>query len=172
MDEVVEQVYEQNFDTLYRYFYFRTLNVPVAEDLTSQTFMAFVDAHLAGKPMKNYRQYLFGIARNIFNAHLREKYKTSEYCIEDMDDFASTATDDVSDTLAISLEARAERFIEQLPGSQRKVAKLRLLDRYSNKDIATMLDKDSNYVKTTLRRALRSLEKMVETNSLTSGEEA
>ena len=61
----------------------------------------------------------------------------------------------------MSLKERAIKFINLLPPKQRVVATLRLIDGLTPKEIATKLDKTINYVKVTLRRALRKLEELV-----------
>lgn len=162
--------YEANFTQIYRYFYYKTLSRQDAEDLTSETFLSFAQAtqHNDGH-IKDFTKFLYGIARNKFLEYLRRKshghsqyddeiegsanlspeayYREMTGYLEDMDN-------------AQTLEEKAMVYIKHLPPAQRRVAKMRLIDKLSLQEIAKKLKKDINYVKVTQRRALRGLEKL------------
>lgn len=152
----VEEIYDQHFEALYRFFYFKVLNKPLAEDLTSQTFITFVETVEKKRDIKDPTNFLYGIGRNVFNNHLREKYKEKQVHLDDFDNIAAVMTE--TPRRGASLEERALPHIEQLPDSQRRVAYMRLIEKQSNGEIANSLNRSNSYVKTTLRRALRSLE--------------
>ena len=151
----LEEIYDQHSEALYRFFYFKVLNKPLAEDLTSQTFTKFVES-AQKTSINDPTNFLYGIGRNVFNNYLRDKYKEKQVHLDDLDNFTEVMTD--TPGRGASLEERALPHIEQLPDSQRRVAYMRLIEKQTNAEIAASLHRSSGYVKTTLRRALRSLE--------------
>lgn len=164
----VESVYERNVEKLYKFFYFKVLDKQTAEDMTSDTFVAFAEKfNTLDKDMDTMEKYLFGIAKNVWNGYLRNKYNQPETLTDDIDDFSRFVDDENEEIDGMSLQERAIKFINLLPPKQRIVATLRLIDGLTPKEIATKIDKSINYVKVTLRRALRRLEELVAQARLT-----
>ena len=158
----IESVYRANVEKLYKFFYFKVLNKQVAEDMTSETFIALAEKFesLDKKP-ETCEKYLYGIAKNVWNGYLRKKYSQPESLTEDIDDFSRFVDQENKEIDGMSLQDRAIKFINLLPPKQRIVATLRLIDGLTPTEIAKRIDKSLNYVKVTLRRALRKLEELV-----------
>lgn len=170
---IFEHVYRDNAEKLYRFFYFKVLEKSVAEDLTSETFMALAEKIPSLEPDKVLlEKYLYGIAKNVWNMYLRKKYRNGEIDIANIDDFSEYVTDEVEAMQSRSLKERALFFINQLPTAQKVVAMLRLIDGLLPSEIAIRIDKPLNYVKVTLRRALKRLRELVAQNSLSRPEGA
>lgn len=164
----IEITYEQNFEKIYRFFYYKVLNRTLAEDLTSETFLQFVEEikkrnkKSNDEPgVQNYNAFLFGVARIIFVKHLKKKYKEGSFSVapEYFEAYVDNLLADAS--VQKPLEDRVERYIALLPASQREVAHLRLIAKCNNKEICEKLGKNMNYVKVTFKRALKSLKKLV-----------
>jgi RNA polymerase sigma-70 factor (ECF subfamily) len=161
----IATIYDNYFEKIYRFFYYKFLSKDIAEDLTSETFMEFI-AQLkktTNASIKEPEKYLFGVAKNMYLAHLRQKYhQIPTYDVEQEQDFGSVIDDcleEVDETPTI--EEYALKFIAKLPDKQREVARLRFIDKLSLSDIATKLHKNMNYVKTTQKRAIKSLKEIV-----------
>jgi len=161
MQELIELTYEQNFEKIYRFFYYKVLNCTLAEDLTSDTFLAFVEQVKKRKDIENYNAFLYGVARIVFTKHLRKKYKEPAFNVapEYFEQYVEHLLSESKGSK--SLEERAQKYIDLLPPSQKQVAYLRLVAKHNNKEIAEKLGKNQNYVKVTFRRALKSLKKLV-----------
>jgi RNA polymerase sigma-70 factor (ECF subfamily) len=158
----VESVYTENVEKLYKFFYFKVLNKQTAEDLTADTFIAFAEKfNSLDKDNDTMQKYLYGIARNMWNGYLREQYKTPETLTDDIDDFSRFVEDENDEIERMSLQERAIRFINLLPPRQRIIATFRLIDGLTPTQISTKINKTVNYVKVTLRRAMRRLEELV-----------
>lgn len=161
-ERILEDVYSTNVEKLYRFFYFKVLNKQVAEDLTSDTFMALAEkVNTLSKDKDSLEKYLYGIAKNKWNMYLRNKYKQAELSTDDIDDFSHYVTSEVEEMERRSLKERALYFIDMLPPKLKVVAMLRLIEGLLPTEIAVRLKKPLNYVKVTLRRALRRLEELV-----------
>ena len=157
----LESFYDVYVDKVYKYFYINCLNRHVTEDLTSQTFIAYIEKqHKIGE--QKQKQYLYAIMRNVWADYLRQKYKESIASLEEIEDFESYADQVVSRYEAKSLQERAAEFIQRLPEKQRQVAHLRFIDKLSPSEIAAELNTSTLYVKTTQHRALKALRTMIE----------
>ncbi len=168
-DQIIEDVYRDNAEKLYRFFYFKVLNKQVAEDLTSETFMALAEKiPTLQKDKTLLEKYLYGIAKNKWNMYLRDKYKREEFETENIDDFSQYVSSELDTMQSLSLKERALYFIKMLPPKMRIVAMLRLIDGLLPSEIAVRIKKPINYVKVTLRRALRRLEELVAQSSMTT----
>ena len=158
----VDAVYTANVEELYKFFYFKVLDKQTAEDMTSDTFVAFAEKFESlDKDMDTMEKYLYGIAKNVWNGYLRKKYNEPESLTEDIDDFSRFVEEENEEIQGMSLKQRAIKFIEMLPPKMRIVAQLRLIDGLTPKEISVHINKSVNYVKVTLRRALRRLEELV-----------
>lgn len=157
----VEDAYERYMESIYAFFAAKLLDKKAAEDLTSETFMTFVKHARNDEDIENIRAYLYGIAKNLFLQHLKKKYAEPHVSYVEFDDFAGYVDSTVETTRTKSLEERILPFLEYLPEKQCEVIKLRLIDKYSLSEIATKLNKDMNYVKTTQKRAIKKLRELI-----------
>lgn len=160
-DSELEQIYNQHFRKIYRFFYYKILSREVAEDLTSDTFMNFVEI-LQNKDRSEVIdpvKYLYGIAKLTLVKHLKEKYSSIQSIpIESEADFGGyvdTFLEDVDNSP--TPEDLAMKYINELPEKQRLVITLRLIEKNSLKEICEILNKDMNYVKTTQKRGISNL---------------
>ena len=171
----IEAVYEANAAKLYKFFYYKVLNTQIAEDLTSETFLAFAQkAHEVLSSQSMAERYLYGIARNKWNGYLRTKYANAEVPSDDIELFSALVEAEVDEMdQTESLHDRAMQFIQLLPKKQAKIAELRLIDGLTPTQIAHELAIPVNTVKVTLRRALRRLEELIATTPVSqTGKEA
>lgn len=157
-EKVLIEVYNTNFDRIYKYFYFKTLNREDTEDLTSQTFYAFTEKLRNNAQIENPNGYISGIAKNVFAQFLRKKYKSKEIPADDLLENIEAIHES---KLAYKLQRTAALAINKLPHKQALVLKLRLIDKLTLKEIAEKLHKSMNYVKTTQKRAIKSARKLL-----------
>lgn len=157
----LEAFYDEYVDKVYKYFYINCLNRHTAEDLTSHTFLSFLDKHKEGE-IADSKKYLYAIMRNVWMDHLRKKYQETIESIESIEDFEAFASESVNSYETKNIKQRAEVFIDRLPSKQKEIAKMRLLQEMTIKEIAKKLDKKMSYVKTTQNRAIKSLKKMLD----------
>jgi RNA polymerase sigma-70 factor (ECF subfamily) len=158
------QIYETHLERLYRFFYSRVLDKHTAEDLTSETFVAFVDHCRHQDQMEQPERYLYGIAKNIFLKYLRRKYsEPAAVSLEQLqDDFGYYVKCEVHEYEdKETLEERVAQLLVQLPEKQQRILRMRLLDKLTPTEIARQLGMSLNYVKTTQKRAVKSLKKMI-----------
>lgn len=162
----VTLLYKENVTALYKYFYYKTLSRSDAEDLTSETFLQFTKAIIAQKDIYDPTKYLYGVAKNVFLAFLKKKYTEDELThilkLLHEREAAIVITEYVATVDALpTLEERAKYFINQLPQKQKELVTLRLIDKLTPTEISQRIGKDNNYVKTTLKRGMKSLKQVI-----------
>lgn len=165
----IEEVYDLYADKVYRFFYIKCLNRQIAEDLTSQTFVALVEKRLDPSYfVADNKKFVYGVMRNVWLMYLRQKYQRAEHLVEEIDDFVCYVDLEVDDYEVRSIKQRAEIFIKCLPEKQRAVVTMRLLEELSVKNICELTGKDSNYIKTTYKRGFKNLKTLIASSELTA----
>jgi RNA polymerase sigma-70 factor, ECF subfamily len=154
-------VFEKNFKKVYRYFYYKTFSKEEAEDLTSETFLQFLkQAHQHENSIDKPDSYLYGIAQNIFRTFLRTKYKLPLISMFSLPEFAQEL-ENVTEDKIIDMKAKLKELIAQLPEKQKEIIQLRLVEGKTITEIMQLTGKNNNYVKTTQKRAIRNLKKLL-----------
>ncbi len=162
----LSKIYDDQFDRIYSFFYYKTLSKDTAEDLTSETFLTLANilANAKGKEIENIKAFLFGIARNTFIKYLQHKYKAEiPFSVfgENFEEYMDTFTKESKK--AIPFEDRLIKYLEHIPKKQAVVLQLRFIEKLSLTEICQRLGKNMNYVKTTQKRAFKSLKDAIET---------
>ncbi|HSX31295.1 MAG TPA: sigma-70 family RNA polymerase sigma factor [Candidatus Saccharimonadales bacterium] len=156
-------LYNTHVRTVYGFFMAKTFHKQLAEDLTSEVFTtAFEQFASPNKQIDDKEKYLYGVMKLVWVQHLRKKYALAETAAENIEDFAVYAAEELQATKERSLIDRALPYIAQLPESQQMVLMLRFRDGLSLKEIASHLGKNMNYVKTTQKRGLASLKRVIQ----------
>ncbi len=153
-------LYELYVDDIYRYMLYRTSNQQVAEDLTSEVFASVITS------IENYEDrglpfaaWLFSIARARLVDHWRKTKPRDRKTI--------TFSQDVEEFLIGS--SPEERFkyqalldsLNYLTEAEREVILLRFAGGLSNPEIAAIVPRNSNAVKSMIYRALKKLRKIL-----------
>lgn len=157
----LEQFYEDYIDKVYKFFYTQCLNRHVAEDLTSQTFMLFMEQTQKNRTIHDNRKYLYGVMRNVWAGYLREHYAERHATLDDIENFEQYASEQVEEFETSTPSERILTYIDRLPKKQRLVVMEHLIAEKTTRQIAEELGKDKNYVKTTYKRGLASLRKII-----------
>ena len=151
-----EKFYMNNFSYIYNFIYMKVLNVHIAEDICSTTFLkAFekfdeYDPSLAGE-----RTWLCVIARNTVIDHAKSGYTKRTQLVDEYPDIP--ITDDTQEEVERrSLYEEVERLLGILTEEERELISLRYGMGIQVKEIADMLGISPN---STTHRITRALEK-------------
>ncbi|GAA0334118.1 sigma-70 family RNA polymerase sigma factor [Actinoallomurus spadix] len=155
-------LYDRYVDLVYRYVYYRVGAHPLAEDLTSETFLrALRRMSVFTWQGKDFGAWLVTIARNLVLDH----FKSSRYRLE-----ICTAEPDEEDRWEegperVVLDAWTHRAlfsaVRALGSEQRECVVLRFLHGLSVAETATVMGKNSGAIKALQHRAVRSLARVV-----------
>lgn len=150
--DALAQVYRELQPKIYAYFFIKTSNSAIAEDLTQDVF------YEATKSIHTYRgeaalsTWLFKIANNLLKKHYRKKHyeKSLLTKIEAQPTIPLFTTEQL-----IELKDEAKRLlikIEQLAPPFKEIMLLRIVGELSFKEIGDLLELSENYVRVNFHR--------------------
>lgn len=159
----IESLYDLNVEKIYRFFYYKFLSKDRAQDLTSQTFLIFVEKAKHSHSIEDPVKYLYGIAKNVFLKELELQYKKGVTISfdETHHDFASYVENLEQKREGKTPEELLKPLIRELTEKQARIIDMRLIQKMSLTEICEALGKNMNYVKTTQKRALKKLKELV-----------
>ncbi|MCE5302134.1 MAG: RNA polymerase sigma factor [Planctomycetaceae bacterium] len=167
------QLYEIYYDKILNYVYRRTLDVALAEDLTSNTFFHAWRALPDYDHRGTFGAWLYVIAGNEVKQHWRSR---RIHCSGDdrcRKDFARLRFSDDPTTIAEEVEEKMMRFarlhdvIVRLPERYQTALSLRYFEGLSYDEIADVLGKKIGTVKSLLYRGLARLKRQLDENKAT-----
>jgi RNA polymerase sigma-70 factor (ECF subfamily) len=154
------QLYNEHFDRIYRYIYFRVDSQAEAEDLAQEVFIKALRAINSYKWRDvHFASWLFRIARNQIIDHYRKQSKRKSAPLEE----ATTVS--VEDPVAITEEKiEIEELMStlvKLPAAQQEVILLRFIAGLQINEVAKSLGKREGTVKALQFHAIESLRKIL-----------
>ena len=152
------QLYEENFDRIYRYIVFKTGDRTEAEDMTQQVFLNAIKSISSfkwkGTP---FSAWLFRIAHNQIVDHLRKKSKRATVPLED---YMGGSGDDPSAEIEQKLEIEnMAPAIKRLTKAQQEVLSLRFAGDMPIAEVARVMGKSIGAIKALQHSAIVSLRK-------------
>jgi len=157
---IVEELFEQHYDDIYRYLFYRVGDHSTAEDLASEVFLRVIGAlpgYKAG-PV-SIRAWIFQIARNLAIDHFRKASLRQDVQLnEDVPAEGSDPHDSLEMRLTVT---KLNSALAHLPENQREVIILRFGVALPLADVAMMLHKSEDAVKGLQRRALTALREIL-----------
>lgn len=144
--------YDKYADALFRHCYFRVFNRALAQDLVQETFTRAWKRLADVGPVDNLRAFLYRIMTNLIIDNARKKHEASLDELQE-EGFSPANTDH----LHIQIKADAKSLFEVLDGleeSYRTVLVLRYIDDLTPKEIAAVLEENTNTVSVRIHRAL------------------
>lgn len=143
------EIYDTFAPRIFRYVYHRLGDQTLAEDLTSEVFIRFLDARTSPEHLSGF---LFRIAHNLIVDYLRRHHPVR--LVNEIHD----PRDDPVRHAEIEIErARMRRVIARLAPDQQQVIVLKFLEGFSNEEIARVIGKSVGAVKALQFRGLATL---------------
>jgi RNA polymerase sigma-70 factor (ECF subfamily) len=166
----VEQLYDLYADRLYRYLLVRVGDPDTAADLTTELFLKVIKS-IGGfrlnrdRPAATVSAWLYRIAANLAAQHYRAQKRASWLGLDDFE--AHAAPEAGPQTVAEQKEelAHLAHAVARLNEEQRLVITGKFVETMSNAEIAAWLGKTEGAVKALQHRALRSLARLMCTES-------
>jgi RNA polymerase sigma-70 factor (ECF subfamily) len=163
--EAFGEIYDRYVGLIYRYIYYRVGSQPLAEDLTSETFLRAL-RRLGSFTWqgRDVGAWFVTIARNLVTDH----YKSSRYRLEvATSDLIATAGDapgtstPESEVLAHLTNEALLTAVRQLNSEQQECIVLRFLQGLSVSETAHAMGKNDGAIKALQYRAVRSLGRLL-----------
>lgn len=158
----IEVMYREIQPRIYAFFYVKTSNRAVAEDLTQDVFYEACKGINSFAENSTLQTWLFAIARNLLKKYYRsKKYKRS---------LDSLLTSEVGENtkspedIFIINEAtqRLIKQIQSLDDLPKEIVALRIYGELSFKEIGQLVEKSENYVRVTFHRTKLKLQRETE----------
>jgi RNA polymerase sigma factor (sigma-70 family) len=150
-------LYDQYFDKIYQFVFYRTMHKELAEDLTSQVFMkAWEKFDTYDTSKGSFSAWIYQIARNtIIDNHRTRK---------DFVDLESAAEPEVDPRFAENIDAsnslsRIRQYLNGFSEEQRSIVIMRVWDELSYKEIADILGKSEASCKMSFSRSMAKIHK-------------
>lgn len=154
------RLYDEHFDKVYRYIYFRVHSQAEAEDLTQEVFLKALQS-ISSYKWRNvpFASWLFRIAHNQVIDHVRKQSKQKRAPLEEAEAVS------MEDPVAITeqrFEARElTEAVKRLPAAQQEVISLRFIAGLPIADVARALNKSEGTVKALQFNGTISLRKIL-----------
>jgi RNA polymerase sigma-70 factor, ECF subfamily len=155
-------LYDHYQPSVYRFLYYRTRSVVVAEDLCSETFFR------ALRNMANFRwqgkdfgAWLMTIARNLTTDHFKAGRTRLEMTTEDMGQHDDATEGPESAVLANITHEILLEALQELPNEQRDCLIMRFLQGMSIAETAAALKRSDGAIKQLQLRGVRNLAKLM-----------
>lgn len=168
-ERIFDNFYEEYYDKIYNYVYFKTGDPVNAEDLACRIIEKVLNnIHKYKEEASSLNTWIFTIARN----HLIDYYRTKSRTECHFEDNAEvqlvdqiTARPDEEVVKAEQSELINELLL-QLPETEREMLILKFWGGLKNIEIAEQLALNSTNVNVIVFRALKKLKKMIEQNNI------
>jgi len=158
------QIYEENFDKIYRYIVLKIGDRTEAEDMTQQVFLSAFKSISSYKYRKGtpFSSWLYRIAHNQIVDYLRKKSKRATVPLNES--LASSTSGNSNPPLAVERNLDVERLVsatKRLTKAQREVISLRFAGELPVAQVAKVMGKSEGAIKALQHSAIVSLRKLL-----------
>jgi RNA polymerase sigma-70 factor (ECF subfamily) len=159
-------LYDEYVDQIFRYIYYKVGNFTEAQDLTGQTFLKSFE-NIDSYQMRDvaFSSWLYRIAHNLVVDFFRRESKRENVPIEEQPPTPSNRGNPVETVLADLESERLYRAMGKLTHNQREVLVLKFIDNLSNNQVAEIMGISVGAVKSTQKRGLLSLNRILSNSS-------
>ena len=160
------QLYDEYVDQIFRYIYYKVGNFTEAQDLTGQTFLKAFE-NLQSYELRDvaFSSWLYRIAHNLVVDYFRRESKRENVPIEEQPPAVSTRGNPVETVIADMESERLYGAMQKLTHNQREVLVLKFIDNLSNGQVAEIMGISVGAVKSTQKRGLLSLNRILGNSS-------
>ena len=154
-----QQIYDEHFEKIYRFIYYKTYNRETSEDITSMTFLKALENLYRYDPSKaSITTWLYRIARNLVIDHYRTIKRTIN--IHDVWDLSSDEIGDEKWVIDIHNKDRMEKIkgvMEKMTSKHRDIIIMRIWQKMPYKKIAEIMGKSEASCKMMYARTINRL---------------
>ncbi|PVG82497.1 RNA polymerase subunit sigma-70 [Nocardioides gansuensis] len=155
-------LYDHYHGSVYRFLFYRTRSVTLAEDLTSETFFRALRSMNGFRWQgRDFGAWLMTIARNLTTDHFKAGRTRLELATEDMGAHDDATEGPESAVLAGLTNEILLHALKALPTEQRECLIMRFLQGLSIAETALALDRSEGAVKQLQLRGVRNLAKLM-----------
>ncbi|KAA1419532.1 sigma-70 family RNA polymerase sigma factor [Nocardioides humilatus] len=155
-------LYDHYQPSIYRFLYYRTRSIVVAEDLTSETFFRALRNMASFRWQgKDFGAWLMTIARNLATDHFKAGRTRLEMTTEDMGQHDDSTEGPETAVLASLTNEILLSALTELPNEQKDCLVMRFLQGMSIAETAQVLGRSEGAIKQLQLRGVRNLAKLM-----------
>jgi RNA polymerase sigma-70 factor, ECF subfamily len=164
--EAFGMLYDEYVDQIFRYVYYKVGNLAESQDLTGQTFLKAFE-NIDSYEMRDvaFSSWLYRIAHNLVVDFFRRESRRENVPIDDQPPSVSPRGNPVETVLADLESERLYKAMHKLTHNQREVLVLKFIDNLSNAQVAEIMGISVGAVKSTQKRGLLSLNRILGNSS-------
>lgn len=159
--DAFEELYRRYVQAVYKYFFNRTHNQNEAEDLTTQTFMAVLEALPHYNDQGYFLAWLFSIARRKAADHFR---MNARHATQDLPADIPVDSDFLNDVIRTERLQNIAAIFNALPEKDKELIRLRYVVELSFAEIGRILHRSEGAVKKAVYRIIERMRKQLEEN--------
>jgi len=160
--EAFGALYDEFVDQIFRYVYYKVGSFEEAQDLTGHTFLkAFENIGSYEFRDVSFSSWLFRIAHNLIVDYFRRESKRESVPIEEQPPAPANRGNPVETVLADLDSERLYRALQKLTHNQREVIVLKFIDNLTNAQVAEIMGISVGAVKSTQKRGLLALHRIL-----------
>lgn len=157
-----EQLFERYYDVVFRFVLFRTNDRPLAEDITSETFVrALRRIGSVSYQGRDIAAWFITIARNLIFDHVKSSRYRLESTQADMVDLSPSTNGPEQQVLDGATHDELLRCVAKLNPDQQECIHLRFLQGLSVAETARIMERNEGAVKALQHRAVRRLAQLL-----------
>jgi RNA polymerase sigma-70 factor (ECF subfamily) len=162
--EALGRLYEMYYERIFRFCVYRLFNKEIAEDVTSAVFLQVARGirGFKGRSEQDFRNWLYAIAANQANAHIRKTSRRNKLLAEAAGSMVPAAADSADKSLKPDWP-RLYAAILRLKPRHQTIVTLRFFENFSYQQIAEILEIKEANVRVTLHRILNKLRNKLQT---------
>jgi RNA polymerase sigma-70 factor, ECF subfamily len=154
--DTLARIHDEYYGPIFRYIGFRVSDRELAEDLTSDVFLRFLNALRDNKaPQSTIRGWLFSVAANVVSDHHRKSYRAPQVTLTET--IVSHADQPEEQVEARLIREDLRDAIGTLTEDQQHVLALRYGHEMPIQDVARTLGKTEGAIKQLQARAIAAL---------------
>lgn len=156
--DALGKLYELYYERIFRFCLHRLFDKEIAEDVTSAIFLAVARgiSRFAGQTQADFRNWLYRIAANQANAHLRKTSRRNKLMARTARSMTATDTNAVNDAQMPDWPAIYQAILKLKPKHQ-TIVTLRFFENLDFDQIGKVLDTEPATARVTLHRAIAKL---------------
>lgn len=156
-----DHIYLCCFEPINGFFRMLLHNETVAEELCQEMFVRLWENRHSIDPERNFRSYLYTVAKSSALKHLRHKRVVEKY-----ENFRQSENSELSDApdeelLAGELQLMIKLALDKMPRQRRQVFEMSRMERLSNGEIASRLGIRESTVRAHLHNVIKKLKGLV-----------
>lgn len=164
--EAFGRLYDEYVDQIFRYIFYKVGNFTEAQDITGQAFLKAFE-HIDSYELRDvaFSSWLYRIAHNLVVDYFRKESKRESIPIEEHPPTPSERGNPVETVIAGLDSEKLYSALQKLTQNQREVIILKFIESLTNSKVAEIMGISVGAVKSTQKRGLLALNRILSNSS-------